>query len=169
MTTYKFKAGTRFSGDPDAIVVEFERLRSEFGALQPEAIVEAGADEGNPIHDVKQFLWDDDDQAAHEYRLTIARQLVRAIVIPAKDPKDDQSKYVYTERDYVPLAGITANPGRYLLALSAARRDLESAQRRVDDLLNAAKTNKSRRGDVAAIMLAVEALHTANESIRTIH
>lgn len=169
MTTYKFKAGSRFSGDPEAIVVEFERIRAEHGALQPEVIVEVGADEGNPIHDVKQFLWDDDDQAAHQYRLEVARRLIRAIVIPAKEGQEDTSKYVYTERDYVPLAGITANPGRYMQALAAARRDLESAQRRVDDLMNAAKASKPRRQDVATIMLAVEALHTANEAIRTLH
>lgn len=168
MTIYKYAPGSRFGGDPAEVVAEFERIRAEHGALQPEVIVEEGAAEDNPLH-LPQFLWDDDDQAAREFRLEVARRLIRAIVIDEGKGDDNQRKYVYTERDYVPLAGITAEPGRYMQALASARRDLEAAQRRVDDLLYAAKATKGRKTDVASIMLAVQALQTANEAIHALH
>lgn len=168
MTVYRFRTGSRFSGDPESVAAELERIRLDRGALQAETVVEEGTAEDSPLH-LPQFMWDDDDQAAHEYRLEVARRLIRAIVIDTGKGRDDPARYVYTEHDYVPLAGITLNPGRYMQALSAARRDLESAQRRVDDLLNAAKATKGRKADVASIMLAVQALETANEAIRALH
>ena len=165
MTIYRFKEGSRFRGDAEGVVRALERIRSKHGALQPETVVEeASSDEA--LH--PYFQWDD-AAAAHEYRLETARRLIRAIVIDEGKGEDNQRKYVYTEQDYVPLIGITADPGRYMQALAAARRDLEAAQRRVDDLLNAAKTTKGKKADVASIMLAVQALQTANEAIHALH
>lgn len=166
MTTYKFRSGSRFHGDADAVVVELERIRSEVGALQPEVVLASAEDEASALH--QHFDWDD-AHAAHEYRLETARRLIRAVVTSVGKGEEPVSKYVYTERDYVPLATIAADPGRYLQALSAARRDLESAQRRVNDLVTAAKVAKAPKGDVARIMLAVQALQTANEAIAALH
>ena len=167
MSVYKFRSGSRFSGDADAVVVEMERIRSETGALQPEAVLVAAEDEGSALH--PHFEWDD-TAAAREYRLETARRLIRAVVTPAATKGDEPlAKYVYTDRDYVPIATIAADPGRYLQALAAARRDLESAQRRVNDLLTAAKAGKSKKDDVARIMLAVQALQTANDAIQALH
>lgn len=166
MTIYRWRAGSRFTGDPEVIVAEFERIRSEHGVLQPEIVIEVAEDEDSPLHD--QFPWDD-AEAARQHRLDIARRLIRAIVVEDKPGTEERSQYVYTERDYVPLAGITATPGRYMQALTAAQRDLESAERRVNELKNLAKSSKARKSDVATIMLAVEALRTANEAIRTLH
>jgi hypothetical protein len=166
MTTYTFRPGSRFSGDADAVVVELEEIRSKTGTLQPEAVLDAAVDDASVLH--RHFEWDD-EAAAHEYRLETARKLIRAVVVKRAPGSEPEARYVYTERDYVPMAEVVADPGRYLLALSAARRDLESSQRRVNDLLSAAKVAKASKGDVARIMLAVQALQTANEAIQAVH
>jgi hypothetical protein len=164
VSAYQFKAGSRFRGDADAVVGELERIRSATGSIRAETVLESAAGEASPLH--VYFEWDD-ARAAHEQRLETARRLIRAVVSAVPPGTDEVSKYVYTEREYVPLATIAADPGRYLQALAAARRDLESAERRVADLLNAAKVEgRSRKGDVARIMLAAQALQTAHEALR---
>lgn len=167
MTVYKFRQGSRFSGDAGPVVDELERIRSEEGALRPESVLAAAEDEASALH--PHFEWDD-SAAAREYRLETARRLIRAVVTPAAAKGDEPlAKYVYTDREYVPIATIAADPGRYMQALSAAQRDLDAAHRRVNDLLAAAKVAKSPKGDVARIMLAVEALKTANDAIQALH
>lgn len=166
MTVYKFREGSRFSGDANAVVQELEAIRAEAGAISAEAVLGRAQDESSPLH--PHFEWDD-EQAAHEYRLMTARRLIRAVVVAGKTGEEPVAKYVYTEREYVPIAEIVADPGRYLQALAAARKDLESAQRRVNDLLTAAKTTRAKKGDVASIMLAIQALETANHAIQSLH
>ena len=62
--------------DHDAIRAELERLKSG-GVVRPVDVVEAARDEESPLHD--WFQWDD-DEAAHQYRLLQARNLLRVYV-----------------------------------------------------------------------------------------
>lgn len=69
--------------DHDAIRAELERLKSG-GVIRPVDVVEAARDEESPLHD--WFQWDD-DEAAHQFRLLQARNLLRVYVNvePSKD------------------------------------------------------------------------------------
>lgn len=69
--------------DHEAIRAELERLKSD-GVIRPVDVVEAARDEESPLHD--WFQWDD-DEAAHQYRLLQARNLLRVYVNvePSKD------------------------------------------------------------------------------------
>src|SRR5690606_25615999 len=63
--------------DPDAIRAEIERLERD-GKIRPVDVVEAAKDESSPLHDC--FTWDD-GEAAHQYRLIEARNLLRVYVV----------------------------------------------------------------------------------------
>jgi hypothetical protein len=66
--------------EPDVIVIA-QRLRvleAKAGSLDAEAVVRDAEDEASPLH--RFFLWDD-KKAAHEYRITRARYLIRATMV----------------------------------------------------------------------------------------
>lgn len=63
--------------DHDAIRAELERLKSD-GVIRPADVVEAARDERSPLHQL--FSWDD-TEAAHQYRLLQARNVLRVYVV----------------------------------------------------------------------------------------
>jgi hypothetical protein len=169
---FRFRDGSRFSGDAEAVALELERIRGEEGALRADAILAAAVEEDAILH--RYFPWDD-AQAAHEHRLEIARKLPRSIEI-VRDGGAAVSMYVHHSTpdegrtgEYTPLSIIVTNPDRYLQALEEAQRDLTSAQRRVAELLSVARSTGHKKGEVARIMLAVQALQTANDAIHALH
>ncbi len=168
---YQFRKGSRFGGDAAAVAAELERIRNERGALQSEIIVSEATPSDAPLHGY--FPWDD-AAAAHQHRLELARRLVRAIEI-VRDDRPPVSMYVHyvgqeavSEGGYEPLAIIVTQPDRYLSALAEAQQDLAAAQRRVNELLEVARSTGAKKGEVARIMLAVQALQTANEAIHAL-
>jgi hypothetical protein len=168
---YQFREGSRFRGDAAAVAAELERIRTECGALRSEVVVTEAEPDGAPLH--PYFEWDD-SAAAHSHRLMQARTLVRAVVVMVEG-HPPASMYVHVSPDtvgagdYQPLARIVTMPDRYLSALAEAQRELVSAQRRVSELLDVARTTGHKEGEVARIMLAVQALATANEAIIALH
>jgi hypothetical protein len=80
------------------------------------------------------------------------------------------SRYVHVPSNgYEPLATIISKPDAYMQALSEAKADLDSANRRVSELLDVAQRRKSSKEDVARIVLAAQALATANEALHQLH
>lgn len=66
-----------------ATIKELERIRKEGGGiLRPPAVVEAARDPKNPLHD--EFQWDD-TEAAHQYRLWQARELIVKVRVVLSD------------------------------------------------------------------------------------
>jgi hypothetical protein len=60
------------------IAAELQRLAGEHGGvLQPSVVVESARDPQSPLH--SNFEWDD-TQAAHQWRLEQARNLIRVVV-----------------------------------------------------------------------------------------
>lgn len=168
---YKFREGSRFRGDAAAVAAELERIRTERGALRSDAVVDEATPQDAPLHPF--FEWDD-AVAAREQRLEQARRLVRSIEI-VRDDRPPVSMYVHYsapeagDGGYEPLSVVVSQPDRYLSALAEARKDLAAAQRRVTELLAVARTTGAKKGEVARIMLAVQALETANEAIHALH
>lgn len=169
---YKFREGSRFRGDAASVAAELERIRAERGVLKSEAVVEAAEPDDAPLH--SYFEWND-AAAAREYRLETARKLVRAVEV-IRDDRPPVSMYVHyagvdsAEGGYEPLAIIyDRQPDRYMSALAEAQQAAESAQRRVQELLSVARTTGHKKGELARIMLAVQALQTANEAIHALH
>ena len=175
-SVYQFREGSRFWGDAALVAAELERIRAEQGALKSEVIVAEAQPDESPLH--SYFPWDDapwdDATAAHQLRLELARRLVRAVVIviddhPATPMYVHVSSETVGEGDYQPLATIVTMPDRYISALAEAQTRMAAAQRGVAELLEVARTTGHKRGEVARIMLAVQALATANEAIIALH
>ena len=169
-TVYQFREGSRFRGDAAVVAAELERIRAEDG-LKSEAIVTAAEPDASPLH--PYFEWDD-AAAAHQLRLEQARRLVRAVVV-VRDDRPAESMYIHVrsetsgEGDYSLLATIVTTPDRYLSALAETQSRMTAAQRSMDELLAVARTTGHKKGEVARIMLAVQALATANEAIIALH
>lgn len=71
-------------GDHDAIRKELARLQRD-GVIRPVDVVEVARDESSPLHGC--FQWDD-SEAAHQYRLVQARNLLR-VYVNVEDRKSD--------------------------------------------------------------------------------
>jgi hypothetical protein len=141
---YQFKTGHTFQGvDAQTAGEELEQIRLQnAGKLRPQDVLENAADPESPIHGV--FTWDD-SKAAHEYRLSEARDFIKLVVVvdgqkgtpePAfwnvtittapidNDPESQPSK----ERYYQAANVIAKSPIEYESALQLMVRELASAQ-----------------------------------------
>jgi hypothetical protein len=172
-TVYQFRSASRFRGDAALVVAELERIRVDHGALQSATIVEAASPEDAPLHPF--FEWDD-AAAAHAHRLDTARRLVRSIEVMRADLPPVAMYVHYAAPDIgTPEGGyerqdvILTRPDRYLSAIAETQRDMASIQRRLSELLGLAKSAKKPEIEVARILLAVQALETANSAIAALH
>jgi hypothetical protein len=74
-----WKKGSKHKGDATRIYNELERIKGKHdGVIMPAVIVMEAAKKQNPMH--TEFNWDD-AEAAHEFRLDQARNLIRSIEI----------------------------------------------------------------------------------------
>ena len=107
---------------------EFERIAEEKGRLDPEDVVEASKSEDAPLHCC--FEWDD-AEAAREYRLVQAKDLIRLIVtIPEKKDDDNPEPvraFISTRQyGYQPLTTVLSVPDLREEMLRNAMRDMEA-------------------------------------------
>lgn len=81
--TYEFKAGSRLNAAPPEVVGrELEKLEREHGGVSAERVVAAAKGKSHPLHGF--FDWTD-KSAAHQYRLTQARHLIRCVIVTYED------------------------------------------------------------------------------------
>lgn len=80
MSIYRWKAGSRMSGDPQKIGAICERLDRK-GNLTPKALVDEGRKPKSPLHGC--FEWDD-TVAAEKYREVQAGYIIRSIEVEVK-------------------------------------------------------------------------------------
>jgi ribosomal protein L18 len=167
---FRYREGSRVSGvAPDVAARELARLQRT-GPLTARRVLDAARDDASPLHPA--FKWDDVD-AAEEYRLMQARQLVRSVQVvrPNQPPR---SVYVHVsaqdedEGDYRILETIVNQPAAYTLALAEAQKRLASATDAVDELRQAARGLKDDTY-LARVALAAQALTTAEQALRTLH
>lgn len=98
---YLWRNASRFTGlDAQAIGEELDRVRQTYGVhVTAEQIVEAASDPANPLHDA--FPWDD-EKAAHEHRLSVARLLlrsVRVVIVTPERKEIEVGAFVSTPRE----------------------------------------------------------------------
>lgn len=167
--TFVFRPGSRVSGvKPEAAAKELARIRKQRGGLDAESVVNAARPETSTLHPT--FEWDD-SVAGERYRLIQARTLIRAVQVVRND-EPARSVYAYVpalnrnDGEYDPTDTIAEHVDRFTLALGGAMRYLQSAQERVEELKRAAGDQPEDK--VAAIALASQALHTAQQAIRTL-
>jgi len=138
-----WKSGSQFKVDAETAYREVERVRAKHdGEATAETVLQAAAAKRNPLH--HEFEWDD-PTAAHEYRLTQARSLLRSIHVIRSELKTDRPQRVYevvrapsaelkTRNVYRSIDEIMADPDARAERLSRALRELVGWQRRYRDL-----------------------------------
>lgn len=117
------------------IEAELLRLAEENdGVLKPEAVVGAARHPDSPLH--SQFTWDD-SQAAEQYRLWQARQLIRVVVqlIPSAHGEVSERVFVSLHMDreqagggYRKLIAVMSNEQMRRALLEEALEEMERFQ-----------------------------------------
>lgn len=134
---YAWAEGTRSGGsDPQEVGRELDRLRQEHeGALTAEVVVRAAEKKSSPLHDM--FEWDD-AEAAHQYRLVQAREIIRHIVVIDNGDKTPRRAYVQVSFDdgraYVDTVEALKDSDLRVQVLNRARAEMESFIRRYQEL-----------------------------------
>lgn len=90
--TIRWRNGHRSKVDPNIAYAEFERIRKQYGELDPDVILKEASDKTNPLHSEIYSL--DDGDAAIEHRKEIIRGMIRSIeVVRIEMPKTPMRVY----------------------------------------------------------------------------
>lgn len=166
---YQFKTGLTFCGvDAQTAGEELERIRiANDGKLKPEDVLSSAKAKSSPLH--QAFTWDN-VKAAHEYRLSEARQFIKAVVTVGKEGKTDpafwniivsQGPQINESERYYQSASVIANsPGEYQAALKVMLMELASAQTGLEKLQSLAP-----RGQKSKVARAHSLLESAHEAL----
>jgi hypothetical protein len=88
---YEWKDGFPSRGaDADLVQAELAAIRARDGGVAAEAVVEAARSPSSAMHVI--FPWDD-KLAAHQYRLDVARQIVRSVRLIPGDGGEPRRVY----------------------------------------------------------------------------
>lgn len=100
------------------------------GVVSAAQVVGVAKDPSNPLHHF--FTWDD-SIAAHEYRLSQARYMLRSVIVRTDEGEGSRpprlTAVVVTDagdRGYATMATITASESLMVQVLAQAKRDLEA-------------------------------------------
>lgn len=97
---------TRKYQDRSLVLEELSFIEKRDGVVTPEAVVEFAKDETTQLHG--QFNWDD-GEAAHQWRLFQARQVIRAMVTILPNGNED-----VVTKAYVHIVETSRNPTGYI-------------------------------------------------------
>lgn len=112
------------------VISELKRIAQENGGiLQPETVVEEARKASSPLH--SRFTWDD-SEAAHNYRIWQARQLIRVVVEVLPGTKESMNVFVSLTPDreresggYRVLTEVLSNSQTREILLRDALEELE--------------------------------------------
>jgi hypothetical protein len=137
------------------VALELQRIADESdGVLVPEAVVEAARPEASPLH--SRFTWDD-SEAAHQYRIWQARQLIRVTVeIVHEGQKEPSRMWVSLKPDrnndgggYRSMISVMSDADMATQLLKDAHEEMESFEQKYSGLKELAEVigamRKARR------------------------
>lgn len=119
------------------IRLELESLaKAHGGSITPEQVLEFAEDPDTALH--KRFCWDD-TEAAHQYRLAQARQIIRVTVTVRDLPQHKTRVFVNLKDDrpkskYRLMVDVMDSPDLRDQLLDTALSELESFRRKYDHL-----------------------------------
>lgn len=100
---------------------ELQQLAANHDLLKAEDVVAFARDPATALHHYKGFHWDDDEAAAQQHRLNIARQIIRVHVVRLSNSPD-------TIRAMVSLPSDRVNGGGYRETTKAMANPMMTAQ-----------------------------------------
>lgn len=144
---YRWKSGSRLSGDAQAVGRRLEELSTQHGELLPEIVERDARKKGSPLHDL--FTWDD-SAAALQYRLGQAAHIIRCVIV-IDDPAapEPHTAYVRVEvpngvglddeervfrSSYRPTALVMSDAELREQVVARALRDLAALRQKYRDL-----------------------------------
>ncbi len=166
---YKFKSGQSFKADVQEVGERLETLREKHDCLKTEVVVNDAKNKGSPLHPV--FEWND-KKAAHQHRLNKARQMIRAIVVAESEGEEFEPAYVNIvvgdhENYYQSTRIAVGNPSEWSVVVETARKAIETAYNRLDELQKiAVKMNPDK---IPMIAKAQQALLKSSNILSTVH
>lgn len=121
-----------FKGNPEIVKKEIDEIIAFSGDATPEQIVEKAKDETTELH--KCFTWNN-DEAAEQWRLHEARQLVLNIVVVNEESEDKREPvrcYFKTDYDtgYKPTEIIVRRADEYQKLLANALKELQTFEKK---------------------------------------
>lgn len=122
---FKFRDGSRFKGDANAVGAKLNEIRTKRGQLTAPDVVDEARSSRSILH--QYFQWDD-KEAAEQYRLDQARHLVASIVIVQADGGDVRPvrSFVSVDTGYEPLEVVMSDAGMRQQALNAVHDAIRS-------------------------------------------
>lgn len=146
--------------DADAVAARLLELSKQNEGLTAELVLAEAADVSSPLHDV--FEWDD-TEAATQWRLHQARNLIRSIrVIPSEvQVSAPRVIFVKTETVYLPTSQVVKSETLYQQAMNLLVQRIDQAERAAEELRNAADSQVKKETATKAI----NALKSAKESL----
>lgn len=138
---YEWKSGFRTKVSAEVAGAVFEELDKGKG-LTASNLVEASRPEDAPLH--KEFEWDD-NIAAEKFREHQARIIINHLTIRMEEVEDSQPTRAYVSlttddsRKYEPLSMVLKNPQKTTALFDMAMRELESFQRKYNNLTEFAR------------------------------
>lgn len=141
---YKFAAGSRLSGDANAVGAELNNIKQKYGELNPSNIVEVARKASSILH--RYFDWDD-KTAAEKYRLQQARLLVCSVVTIEMDGDEitPVRSFVSIDNNYESLEVVMSDAAMRAQALN----DVKSA-------INSLKAKLSSFEEFADVLAALD-------------
>lgn len=158
----------------ETVGTALEDLRAT-GDLAPSRYVEVAKPKDSPLHPT--LTWDD-KKAANEFRLIEARTIIRGVirveVVTETDTRAGEPRviggYVHVpsedrrgEGKYQPVELVIENVDEYGRALDEARKDLESAERRLHELR---RLSEGRNDGAEALAIAIQGIGAVREALQ---
>lgn len=136
MSKFVFRSGAYISGvKPKLAAQELDAIYSEHGQITPEAVVQRAAKKSSALHNA--FEWND-GQAATEWRLHQARNLIRAVCVVEKPDNEPRQVFVHVADKkgsaYHPVSVVIAKPSMYRIALNELQDYLSYAHKSFETL-----------------------------------
>ncbi len=139
----------------DLIVQELEQIREKGdGILKSETVVKYAENPDTALHSC--FTWDD-GEAAHQYRLYQARQVIRVCI--TNSPQEDLPPM----RVFVSLKGDRKEKGGGYRSMIDVLNDDEKRQRLLDQALSEAVNWQSKYKHLSELSQVFDAINAAQE------
>lgn len=132
----------------DLVAAEITAIEQQHGGLTPDLVVENARNEASAMH--RWFEWDD-DEAAHQYRIQQARQILSSVTVVYVDgPRQSEPVQAFVSlriedepRRYHSITAAMANPQTRDIVLDDARRALAAWRRKYEGFAELADLYKA--------------------------
>lgn len=165
--------------DPETVGTELLRIESRDGKIEPAAVVEDARPKDSPLHPI--FEWNN-AKAGEQWRVHQARNLIRSVRLVEEDPETKAEAPVEvfihvpetaSDEDsggYRSATSLVQTIDAYTAALSSLDQRVGAAVSAVEDLKRIAEKQPEMEAErLAKIGLAVQALRTADNVVKTLH